>query len=152
MKWLASELGAQTDDEFVFSVEDRYRSSLLCGARLGTFSLPVSLPLGFQMTLTDLQQLSASQNELVLPYVQAMKALELLESAGASLLGWEGWLRYPDRRLGHSPLHQGVDTSKLAPSEAYRLARDTICISQKEYESTSAMADVQLLFCITVSG
>lgn len=104
------------------------------------------------MTIDDLQRLSASQSELVLPYPHAMNALELLEAAGGSLLGWEGWLRYPDGRLGHSLLHQGADTSGLDPSEAYRMARNTICLSQKEHESQASMAGVHLLFCITVKA
>ena len=104
------------------------------------------------MTIDDLQRLSASQSELVLPYPHAMNALELLEAAGVSLLGWECWLRYPDRTIGHSLLHQGADTSGLDPSEAYRMARNTVCLSQKEHEFQASMAGVHLLFCFTVKA
>lgn len=60
------------------------------------------------MTLADLQRLSVSQSELVLPYPHAITALQLLEATDAILMGWEGWLRYPDGRLGHSDMHQGT--------------------------------------------
>ncbi|SEI43777.1 hypothetical protein SAMN03159495_0229 [Pseudomonas sp. NFR16] len=65
------------------------------------------------MTLAGLQQLSVSQSELVLPYVHAITALQMLETAGAPLLGWEGWLLYPDGTLGHADKYQGtVETVK----------------------------------------
>jgi hypothetical protein len=102
--------------------------------------------------MSDLQRLSVSSSELVLPFTHAITALELLEAAEAPLLGWEGWLRYPSGRLGHSARHQGVDTSKLESSEAYRRVRSDICLSQKEHESEAAMVGIQLLFCITVNG
>lgn len=39
------------------------------------------------MTLADLQRLSVSQSELVLPYPRAITALQLLEATGAILMG-----------------------------------------------------------------
>gem|GEM_PF-4720331 len=46
------------------------------------------------------------------PYAY-ITALQMLEAAGAPLLGWEGWLRYPDGTLGHADKYQGtVDTVK----------------------------------------
>ena len=104
------------------------------------------------MTLADLQRLSVSQSELVLPYPQAVTALQLLEATGATLLGWEGWLRYPDGGLGHSDMHQGTtDTSALSSSKAYSLARASMSLSQKEHELQNETTDIKLLFCISVS-
>ncbi|QBF26852.1 hypothetical protein EXN22_14555 [Pseudomonas tructae] len=104
------------------------------------------------MTLADLQRLSVSQSELVLPYVHAIKALQLLEATGATLVGWEGWLHYPDGRLGHSDIYQGTtDTSTLPSSQAYNWAKASMRLSQNEHESQSETSDTKLLFCITVN-
>jgi len=105
------------------------------------------------MTLADLQRLSVSQSELVLPYPHAITALQLLEATGATLLGWEGWLRYPDGRLGHSDMHQGTtDTSVLSSSEAYSWAKASMRLSQNEHELQNETTDIKLLFCIIVNA
>lgn len=102
------------------------------------------------MTLTDLQRLSASQSELVLPYPRAVEALQIMEATGATLLGWEGWLRYPDGSLGHSDIHQGTtDTSALSSSETYIWANTTMNLAQKEHEIQNETTGIKLLFCIT---
>ncbi|SDO73256.1 hypothetical protein SAMN04489798_3708 [Pseudomonas arsenicoxydans] len=105
------------------------------------------------MTLADLQRLSVSQSELVLPYPLAITALQLLEATGAILMGWEGCLRYPDGRLGHSDMHQGTtNTSALSSSEAYSWAKVSMRLSQKEYELQNETTDIKLLFCIILNA
>ena len=105
------------------------------------------------MTLADLQRLSVSQSELVLPYPHAITALQLLEVTGAILMGWEGWLLYPDGRLGHSDMHQGTtDTSALSLSEAYSWAKASMTLSQNEHELQNETTDIKLLFCIVVNA
>ncbi|SDI96286.1 hypothetical protein [Pseudomonas abietaniphila] len=100
------------------------------------------------MSITDFQRLSASQSELVLSYQHAIKALDFLQAKGASLLAWEGWLRYPNGTLGHSCDYQGCgDLSKLEVSEGYRFAKQTIRVAHEEYEAQGKNAE--LLFCIT---
>ena len=102
------------------------------------------------MTLTDLQRLSASQTELVLPYLRAVEALKILEATGATLMGWDGWLRYPDGSLCHSDMRQGTtDTSELSSSDAYIWANTTMGLAQKEHEQQNVTTGVKLLFCIT---
>jgi hypothetical protein len=102
------------------------------------------------MTLSELQAKSASINELVLPLPEAIAALGILEQSGDPLLGWEGWLRRPDGRLGHSARHQGtVDLSHLSPSEAYAFAKSTMQQSQAEHDSNPEVPGSELLFCIT---
>ncbi|SFH30740.1 hypothetical protein SAMN05444062_10426 [Pseudomonas syringae] len=67
------------------------------------------------------------------------------------MLGWEGWIRYLDGRLGHSASHQGVTLpSALSSAEAYRCVRTSIELAQKEHESQDEPIDGTLLFCITV--
>lgn len=104
------------------------------------------------MTLADLQQLSVSQNELVLPYPSAIEALRILEATGATLMGWEGWLRYPDGKLGHSDIHQGTtDISALSSPEAFIWAYTTMGLAQKEHELQNRTTGAKLLFCITAN-
>jgi hypothetical protein len=102
------------------------------------------------MTLLELQANSASTNELVLSLPEAIAALGLLEQAGDTLLGWEGWLRGPDGRLRHSARHQGtVDLSHLSRSEAYAFAKSTMQQSQAEHDFNPEVPASELLFCIT---
>jgi len=102
------------------------------------------------MTLSELQAKSASSSELVLPLPEAIAALRLLEQSGDTLLGWEGWLRRPDGRLGYSARHQGtVDLSHMSPSEAYALAKSTMQQSQAEHDSSPEVPGSELLFYIT---
>jgi hypothetical protein len=101
-------------------------------------------------TVVDLKAMSISEEELVLPYAHVIEVLGLLESQAVPLLGWEGWLRFPDGRLGHSSKHQGTDTLGLDSVTAYRWARDTIRASQQEHECLPEMPETELLFCITL--
>lgn len=100
--------------------------------------------------MTDLKRISISERELVFSYAHAIEVLGLLESQAVPLLGWEGWLRFPDGRLGHSSKHQGTDTLGLDSVDAYRWAKDTICASQQEHECLPEVPDTELLFCITL--
>lgn len=100
--------------------------------------------------MTDLKRMSVSRGELVFSYANAMEALGLLEAQAVSLMGWEGWLRFRDGRLGHSSKHQGADALGLDSVDAYRWFRDTIRASQQEHECLPEMPDTELLFCITL--
>lgn len=99
--------------------------------------------------MIELKRMSISERELVFSYAHAIEALGLLGSKAVPLLGWEGWLRFPDGRLGHSSKHQGTDTLGLDSVDAYRWARDTIRASQQEHECLPKMLDTELLLCIT---
>ena len=100
--------------------------------------------------LRQLQKRSASSVELVLAYADAMIALDTLESSGASVLGWEGWLRHSDGRLGHSAKHQGtVDLSGLSRSGVYTLCRTTIRDAHAAHLAAPEALGADLLFCLT---
>jgi hypothetical protein len=43
----------------------------------------------------DLRRKSLSEREIVLIYDDALQALDILESAGWAILGWEPWLKLP---------------------------------------------------------
>lgn len=102
------------------------------------------------MNLSDLQAKSASSLELVLPLPEALEALQRMEQDSAALLGWEGWLRYPDGQLGHSARHQGTaDAPHLSSAEMYAWVRSTMQQSQVEHDFNPEVPDSELLFCIT---
>jgi hypothetical protein len=102
------------------------------------------------MNISDFQLLSASATELVLPLAQALEAVELLERTGIAVLGWEGWLRHSDGKLGHSARHQGtvMHQSVVTPPE-FAWLRETMEIAQAEHLSSPEAPNSQLLFCIT---
>lgn len=108
-------------------------------------------------SLSDLQQHSLSDRELVLPLPEALAALEALASSRVPVLGWEGWIRYPDGRVGHSRQHQGSVSIDRDPGEALidyvrrsiDLTRRTITLAQDSWDREPEIHGGQLYFCIT---
>jgi len=93
---------------------------------------------------------SLSAIEIVLPYPEIVARIRRLPEFGLRLLGWEGWLRYPDGRVGHSARYQGTaDISKLSPSDA-----TDFCIRTIEDAHAEAIQEPErgeLYFCVTVT-
>ncbi|MFT0635344.1 hypothetical protein ACMFY5_24975, partial [Pseudomonas sihuiensis] len=56
----------------------------------------------------QLRERSISQSEIVLPLTQALEAIDLLESQGIQILGWEGWVKDKQGRIGHGNAPQGT--------------------------------------------
>ena len=96
------------------------------------------------ISIEALQQKSASRNELVLPLALALDALKSFKAAGIVVLGWEGWLRYPDGRLGHSARHQGTSGSGWE----YETLEQTMRQAQTEHLTEPEAPHSELLFCI----
>ena len=105
------------------------------------------------MSISRLQTESASDRELVLPLAAALDALGLFEQSGIVVLGWEGWLRYPDGRLGHSAKHQGTASEQSTTrSEQFAWLYRTMQLSQAEHDASPEVPDSELLFCITAGA
>ena len=100
------------------------------------------------MSIEALQQYSASHRELVLSLPKALEALAAYEAKGVKVQGWEGWLRYPDGRLGHSRVHQGTAGG---PWERPDLAR-TMQEAQAEHDREPERPGTELLFSITAGA
>jgi hypothetical protein len=62
---------------------------------------------------------SLSEDELVLPYDEALEAIDILAKEGFLLLCWEGWLRYADGAVGHSLTYQGTREIQRRPDEPW---------------------------------
>jgi hypothetical protein len=101
----------------------------------------------------NLAERSLSARELVLPYPQVLDALDALERRECGLSGWEGWIRYPDGRVGHSARHQGMaGMESLARSEAYRLVRAAIEEAQDQWVVQPESPRGELYFCISAAN
>ena len=97
----------------------------------------------------ELLSRSLSNREVVLPYPDVIARIHRLREFGLRLLGWEGWLRYPDGRCGHSARHQGtVDLSDIPAQEATELCIRTI--EQAQAEATREPEAGELYFCVAV--
>ena len=94
---------------------------------------------------------SLSDNEIVLPHPDVIATIHRLPQFGLRLLGWQGWLRYPDGRVGHSARQQGtVDLSDISPVEAAEFCIRTI---EEAYAEAARHPELgELYFCITVNA
>jgi hypothetical protein len=94
---------------------------------------------------------SISDVEIVLPYPAIIAVIHRLPEFDLRLLGWEGWLRYPNGQVGHSPLQQGtVDLSHMTPAKAADFCISTI--AQAHNEAMLEPEAGELYFCITVDA
>lgn len=103
-------------------------------------------------SIEEIKSRSASKREMVVDYLDAIRLLDIYERSGVKILGWEGWVRHPGGRLGHSKKYQGtVDLSAMPNSSAVALAKSTIIQAHEEWGSVPEVDGAILLFCITVN-
>src|SRR5260370_1333397 len=65
-----------------------------------------------------LRSQSLSDREIVLPYDEALQALDILVKADWALLGWEGWEKDAEGRRGHSYI-MGTKAIEQEPGEKW---------------------------------
>lgn len=99
-----------------------------------------------------LRNLSISPREIVLPTDVALEAIDVLESQGAYILGWEGWLKDVEGRHGHGNAPQGwsADTKRHSLHDAAQLCRDTIPADAARWSQENPNTTDVLHICITV--
>lgn len=96
---------------------------------------------------------SISNKEVVLPMVEALAAIDLFEQNGVLILGWEGWVKQTDGRVGHGSVPQGtVGLEDLSISEAAKLCRETIQQDAARWIAENPKSTNELHFCITVQA
>lgn len=94
---------------------------------------------------------SISAREIVLPEREALEAIDFLEAEGMRILGWEGWVKTQDGRVGHGSAPQGtVSLDALSVPEAAHLCRTTIPIDAAQWRLEYPDTTDSLHFCITV--
>lgn len=99
----------------------------------------------------EITRASISDNELVLPYKEALQFVDWTAETGTRLLGWEGWFLYPNGNMGHSLKYQGtVSLHKLSVLEACEVIRGTIEEAQAEWVKCPEPVGALLRYCITV--
>jgi len=98
----------------------------------------------------NLRSKSISPREIVLPLPEVLEALDLLESHGIQILGWEGWVKDGQGRVGHGSAPQGLSTGHLSVSQAADLCRRTIPRAAEDWLRQNATTDEAIHFCVTV--
>jgi hypothetical protein len=100
----------------------------------------------------DLVAKSISEDEIVLPLTEALQAIDHLEANGQLILGWEGWIKTADGRVGHGNAPQGtVSLADRTVKKAAQLCRETILEDKATWSNEHAGLTDELYFCITVS-
>ncbi|WP_213434583.1 MULTISPECIES: hypothetical protein [Lysobacteraceae] len=98
-----------------------------------------------------LRMRSISPREIVLPLADALEAIDYLESRSALILGWEGWVKAADGRVGHgSAGYLSTFTEHLSVAEAATDARKTIQAGALDWQEKHGGGTDALHFCITV--
>lgn len=96
---------------------------------------------------------SISKREVVLPIAEALEAIDWFESKGLLILGWEGWVKTKDGRVGHGNAPQGtVSLEELSVSSAAQLCRETIPQEATRWKDENPGTTDELHFCITVQA
>jgi hypothetical protein len=99
----------------------------------------------------DIASKSISDREVVLPMEEALAAINLFESRDLLILGWEGWVKDKDGRVGHGSAPQGtVSLEALSVADAARLCRETIPEEASRWSVENLGSKDELHFCITV--
>jgi len=118
-------------------------------------SAPLSLVLPEQLEMLPrkLALQSASPNEVVLPYLQVIEALEIYARARRRVLGWEAWIRKPDGSVGHSDAVPGTgDLSTLDVQQAVTTCRRSIDEAHSAWNNSETDPGTELLFCVTIDS
>lgn len=101
----------------------------------------------------DLAKLSIDEKEIVLPMEKALLAIDVLEKQGIRIVGWEGWVKDQDGRIGHGNASQGtVSLDDLSVSQAADVCRRTIREDWKRWQRDNSQSSNQLYFCITCAA
>lgn len=98
-----------------------------------------------------LQKKSISRREIVLPLTEALEAIDLLESQRVLVLGWEGWVKDREGRVGHGSAPQGTASlQSLSVKAAAQVCRETIPSDAAQWAEENLGTTDELHFCITV--
>ena len=100
---------------------------------------------------SDIASKSISSREIVLPKKEALLVVNLAESNGFQLLGWEGWVRDDAGRIGHGSAPQGTQSLECLPeADAAKFCQKTIEEESASWEERNVDSNDELFFCITV--
>jgi hypothetical protein len=94
---------------------------------------------------------SISSNEVVLPVKETLAAIDIFESKGLLILGWEGWTKNNAGQIGHGGAPQGtISLDHLSVKESAQFCRETIREEAARWAINNNGNENELYFCITV--
>lgn len=104
----------------------------------------------------DMMSRSLSEDEVVLNYEDALKALDIFSNAHFAFLGWEGWGKYHDGGIGHCD-YQGTVSIEKAANESwqayakrgYNFVKETIINDYDDWKKSDHVKEYELYFCIS---
>ncbi|WP_157507961.1 hypothetical protein [Ktedonobacter racemifer] len=107
-----------------------------------------------------LRKQSLSEREIVLPFQETLQALEILATAGYSLQGWEGWIRYANGKYGHPLMVIGAIEFGRRPGQTWvdyvqetkNFCRQTIEKEQKHWNIQAKSQEQTLYFCLAIEA
>jgi hypothetical protein len=92
-----------------------------------------------------------SEQEIVLPIFEAIEAINILESKGYLVLGWEGLVKTSSGVTGHKNAPQGtISLEGLSVASAAQLCRETIKTEAAQWHISNVGTKDELHICITV--
>lgn len=114
----------------------------------------------FELLPSSLRKLSLSKSEVVLPYAEALQAIDIFEHADLALHGWEGWVEYTADSHGHHQDYQGTMSIEILPQEKWsdfvkrsaEFCRSTMKIDQERFDVDPICRNMKLYFCLSVFG
>jgi len=96
---------------------------------------------------------SISEQEIVLPIAEAIEAIDILESLGYQVLGWEGWVKSKNGVIGHQNAPQGtISLEGLSVASAAQFCRETIKTEAAQWLLSNSGVKDELHICITVKA
>jgi len=96
---------------------------------------------------------SISKNEIVLPLSQALLAIDHFESCGVLVLGWEGWVKDIEGRIGHASAPQGTTSlENYSVNEAAEFCRKTMLKDSELWHKQNSGSTDALYFCVTIGN
>jgi hypothetical protein len=109
---------------------------------------------GLDLLPKHLVEKSISEQEIVLPIseaIEAIEAIDILESKGYLVLGWEELVKTSSGAIGHTNALQGtISLEGLSVASAAQLCRETIKTEAAQWLISNAGTKDELHICITV--
>lgn len=104
----------------------------------------------------DLRKSSFSDREIVLPYREALLAIDIIVDSHWGLAGWEGWVQR-EEGVGHHQEYQGIVSHSPEPGQSWsdfvewsaEFCRSTMAQDQQRFDNDPDCSDMTLLFCLT---
>jgi hypothetical protein len=112
---------------------------------------------GLTLLPKEMQERSLSDREIVLDYEDALQALDIIVDAKWAFLGWEGWAKYPDGKVGHCD-YQGTTSIKKEKGQSweeyihdgYTVVKKTMQEDYVDWVKSEKAKEYELYFCITI--